>query len=84
MVAPANEPDACLVWEGHFQKPLPRIPVPLAKPDPDLYLDLQPMIETVYEESRYAQSVAYTRPLSPPLAPEEAAWLKRQLKARQG
>jgi hypothetical protein len=83
MVARANEPDACLVWEGHFQKPLPRIPVPLAKPDPDLSLDLQPLIETVYEESRYAQSIDYARPLRPPLGPEETAWLKRQLKARR-
>jgi hypothetical protein len=83
MVAPAKKPYACLVWQGHSQKPLPSIPVPLAKPDPDIPLDLQPMIEAIYQHSRYAQSIDYTRPLSPPLGPEEAAWLKQQLKARR-
>lgn len=83
MVARANEPDACLVWEGHFRTPIPPVPVPLAKPDADLRLDLQPLIESVYEESRYAQSIDYSRPLSPVLDAEEAAWLAQRLKVRR-
>ncbi len=83
MVARARKPHACLVWQGHFRKPLPAVRVPLAKPDADISLDLQPLIDSIYERYRYAQSIDYTQPLSPPLAPEEAAWLKRQLKGRQ-
>ena len=81
MVARAKKPHACLVWQGHFRKPLPAVPVPLAKPDADLSLDLQPLVDAVYERSRYAQSIDYNRPLSPPLAPEEAAWLEQRLRA---
>ena len=84
MVARANEPDACLVWPAHFQEPLPPIPVPLAKPDPDITLDLQPLINAIYQRYRYAQSIAYTRPLKPPLSTQEAAWLKKRLRGQQG
>lgn len=83
MVARAKKPHACLVWQGHFRKPLPTIRVPLAKPDPDISLDLQPLIDAIYERYRYAQSIDYTQPLNPPLAPEETSWLQQQLKARR-
>src|SRR5262245_24469144 len=32
----ARDPQLCRVWRGHFRTPLPPIPVPLAKPDPDI------------------------------------------------
>src|SRR5262249_60213888 len=41
----------CRVWPVHFREPLPEIPVPLARPDPDLTLALQPLIEAVYDRS---------------------------------
>jgi hypothetical protein len=74
----------CLVWPGHFQRPLPPIPVPLANPDPDILLHLQPLVETIYGRSRYHRSIDYARPLTPPLAPEDALWLDTQLRSRQG
>jgi hypothetical protein len=70
------------VWPAHYRKPLPVIPVPLAKPDPPLRLDLQPLIAGIYERSRYARSIDYAKPLKPPLPPKDVAWLKKQLKGR--
>jgi hypothetical protein len=84
MVARAlKAPKYCRVWPAYFHRPLPPIPVPLLKPDADLSLDLQPMVEAIYERSRYERSIDYTRPLDPPLDSEEAAWLKQQLKAQR-
>jgi hypothetical protein len=40
------------------------------------------MIATIYQRSRYEQSIDYAQPLAPPLSPEEAVWLKQQLQAR--
>jgi hypothetical protein len=74
----------CRVWPAGFRHPLPEIPVPLASPDPDLSLALQPLIEAVYERSRYARRIDYSRPLTPPLTAEETAFLEQQLQARQG
>jgi Protein of unknown function (DUF4058) len=65
----------CRVWPVHCHHALPEIPVPLASPDPDVPLALGPLIEAVYERSRYARRIDYTRPLHPPLTPEQAAWL---------
>jgi hypothetical protein len=73
MVARARKPHACLVWKGYFQRPLPTIRIPLAKPDPDISLSMQPLIESIYQRYRYAQTIDYSLPLTPPLKDEEAA-----------
>ena len=75
--------DLCRVWPAHYRRPLPRIPVPLAKPDPDIALDIQPMIDEIYDRFRYARSIDYRKPLSPPLDIAEAGWLKQQLQAKR-
>lgn len=83
-VARARKPHACLVWEAYFQHPLPAILVPLAKPDPDLTLSLQPLIETIYRRFRYEQSIHYTAELTPSLNAEESAWCRQRLSAQSG
>jgi hypothetical protein len=71
----------CRVWPAFFDRPLPTIPVPLSQPDPDIPLALQPLVEAIYERGRYREEIDYAQPLTPPLGPEEAAWLERQLQA---
>jgi hypothetical protein len=70
----------CRVWPVYFNQPLPEIPVPLASPDPDVPLGLQPMIEAVYERSRYGRRLQYDKPLTAPLSAEDAAWLAQRLR----
>ena len=72
----------CKVWRGHFQRPLPPIPVPLSSPDADVQLDLQPLIAAIYARSRYDGDLDYSRPLQPPFTEEESTWLAEQLRAR--
>jgi hypothetical protein len=83
LVARRERTPYCRVWSGHYHKPLPVLPVPLTRPDPDVSLPLQPLIEAVYTRSHYERDIDYTRPLTPPLSPDESAWLEQQLKARQ-
>jgi hypothetical protein len=61
----------CRVWPASYDRPLPRIPVPLSAPDPDLVLDLQPMVAEIYALRGYSQDIDYTKPLQPPLSEEE-------------
>lgn len=68
------------VWSGHFQKRLPPIPVPLLKPDPDVFLDLQPMIDAIYTRYKYWRSIEYAKPINPPLSAEDTAWLQDRLR----
>ena len=74
----------CQVWRAYFDRPLPQVSVPLAEPDADIPLDLQPMIEAIYQRSRYAGTIDYRKPPNPPLNAEETAWLEKQLRQRQG
>jgi hypothetical protein len=73
----------CRVWRTHYRRPLPDIPVPLAKPDSDIPLELQPMVDAIYERFRYPRSIDYGKPLTSPLDAAETGWLKQQLQARR-
>ncbi len=73
----------CQVWRAQYRRPLPVVPVPLAKPDSDIPLGLQPMIDEIYTRFRYQRSIDYRKPLTPPLDAAEADWLKQQLAARR-
>jgi hypothetical protein len=83
LVARAKKAQLCRVWRGYYRRPLPTIPVPLAKPDPDIPLAIQPMQAEIYQRFRYERSIDYSRPLIPPLGREDTAWLKQQLQARR-
>jgi hypothetical protein len=56
--------------------------VPLSKPDPDIPLELQPMIDEIYQRFRYVGSIDSSKPLTPPLDPAETTGLEQQLQAR--
>ncbi len=83
LVARASQEQYAKVWRASFQSPLPEIPVPLDKPDADIPLRLQPMIETIYKRFRYGGSINYSKPLRPPLRGAEATWVKAQLREWQ-
>ena len=73
----------CRVWRAHYRRSLPVIPVPLAKPDSDIPLELQPMVDAIYERFRYPRSIDYGKPLTPPLDAAETGWLTQQVQARR-
>lgn len=66
-----QEAPACRVWPAFMTAPLPVIAVPLAAPDDDVPLPLQPLIDAIYARSRYTADIDYTRPLDPALNPDE-------------
>ncbi len=70
----------CRVWPAFFDEPLPPIAIPLNRPDADITLALQPLIDGIYQRARYYEQIDYSRLLKPPLSPEEAAWLTKQLR----
>jgi hypothetical protein len=79
LVARSGGRGRCRVRAAYSLRPLPLVLVPLARPDPDVPLNLQPLIETLYMRSRYKRSIDYHRPLTPPLTAEENAWLAQWL-----
>ncbi|MBI4786756.1 MAG: DUF4058 family protein [Chloroflexi bacterium] len=63
-------------WLFNLPDPLPTVSIPLHAPHPDVALDLQQALNTVYDRAGYALSVDYTQPLELPLPPEMLAWAK--------
>jgi hypothetical protein len=82
LVARRHSAPTCRVWPAYFKRPLPIIPVPLLKPDADVPLNLQPMIEAIYTEFQYDRDIDYTQALAPPLTEEDSRWLADQLRQR--
>jgi hypothetical protein len=83
LVSWAVDAPQCRVWPAHFNERLPVLPVPLLDPQPDLRLDLQPLLDDLYALGRYDELLEYERPLQPPLPDSQAAWVRERLRQRQ-
>ena len=63
--------------------PLPVIPIPLRREDPDAALDLHGVFTTVYDRARYHLSLDYEAPLTPEPDAALAAWIAERRPARR-
>jgi hypothetical protein len=79
LVCRKQEAPRCTVWPAHFLRPLPTLSIPLAAPDPDVSLALQPLVDAVFARSHYDRDLDYRRPLQPPLCPADTSWLEERL-----
>lgn len=71
------------IWPCALQKPLPTVPVPLRRPDPDVALPLTQVLHQVYRNARYDLQVDYhAAPPPPDLSPTDATWLDTHLRER--
>ena len=61
---------------------LPAVGIPLDPGVPPVTIDLQPMLDTAYDRSRYSELFSYTDPPDPPLTAEQQAWADGILKAK--
>jgi len=80
LVARRQRVPHCLAYPAHCLKTLPTVAIPLAHPDPDIPLSLQPLVDAIYGRSRYHRTIDYSQPLSPPLAAAETQWLEQHLR----
>lgn len=73
-----NRPDADLYRFG-LKDSLPVFPVPLRQGDSEPVVDLQRLLNEVYERARFDLAIDYSQPVKPPLSPEEAVWVREVL-----
>lgn len=66
------------VWRIGLRDVLPTIPIPVRTGEPDLRLELKPLIDEVYDKGGY-QHLLYAFPPDPPLSPEDAEWARQFL-----
>jgi len=66
------------VYRWTVRDPLPRLPIPLREPDPDILIDLAALVNRVYDLGRYSRTLRRDLPLpeTTSLTPEDRAWVE--------
>lgn len=59
---------------------LPRVAIPLRAADDDVTLDLQPLVERIYETGHYRDRINYDLPCIPRLRAEEQEWAAERIR----
>lgn len=73
-----HRPD-CQVYFWSMRQPLPRLPVPLREPDPDISIDLEAVFTTAYDRGRFGRRLPYQGPLPAHLRGEDKKWVQTVL-----
>jgi hypothetical protein len=68
-------------WPIALRAPLPVIPVPLRRPDPDITLDVAAALRQCYRSARYDRRIDYREPPpEPELSEDDLAWVDGHLR----
>lgn len=63
------------LWPVALRDPLPAIPIPLRRGDPEPLIDLKPVLDRTYDEGGFARRI-YRTPPEPPLSAADAEWAR--------
>ncbi len=63
------------VYPWRLGDPLPPVPIPLTRDDPDVIVDLADAFRTLYDRAGYDRAINYDRPVEPALAAHDANWV---------
>lgn len=69
----AAKPRRYEVYPLSLRDPLPKIAIPLREGDPDVGLELQPLVDQCYRNGGF-DDIDYAADLTPPLSEADAAW----------
>ncbi len=76
LVSRAEERPDADVWPLQLRDRLPIIPIPLRSPHPDARLDLQALLDRIYDAAGYEDDIYQGEP-QPKLVPEDADWARQ-------
>jgi hypothetical protein len=71
------------LWPIMLRDRLPRIPIPLKPTDGDAVIDLQPLVEGIYDRAGYEDYI-YTTPPEPAIEPSDSDWATELLATLSG
>jgi hypothetical protein len=63
-----------------LRQPIPPVPIPLMLGEAEPILELQPLLDRVYEKGRYYLAIDYTQPPQPLLSEEDTRWAETLLR----
>lgn len=80
-ISRATMPEKGWAYRLPLTQRLSAIPIPLRPTDGEVLLDLQPLIDKIYNDGRYAEDIDYSETLHPPLSPKETEWAAKLISA---
>jgi hypothetical protein len=81
VVSRSEERPRSNVYAWTIRDPIPTIPIPLKRPDPDVSLKLATHFSTAYQRGRYASSIDYAMSPSTVKKAADRAWAERTARA---
>lgn len=78
-VTRANRRPMTDIWPIQLADPLPTVPIPLLRGDPDVLLNLGLAFQSIYDGLGFDLSLDYSRPPEISLNTDESQWLDRRL-----
>jgi hypothetical protein len=79
-VSRADQRPKTRVWPIDLESPLPTIPVPLRKKREEVPLDLQKVVDEIFDKAGYDSVINYRKPPKMELNETERAWLDQRLR----
>ena len=67
------------IYARTIRERLPRIPIPLRSTDPAPTLDLQVLLERVYDAGAFDDRLDYSKPCIPRLRPDDEGWAQERI-----
>lgn len=80
LVSPASRRPKADLYAFNLQHPIPSFPLPLRENDIEPLLDIQTLIDQLYDKGNYDLVIDYTNEPVPPLQLEQATWLDEILR----
>jgi hypothetical protein len=74
LVSRGDQRPNCQVYCWTLKQPLPKLPVPLRDPDPDILIDLAAVFNTAYERGRFQRRINYLAPAPGQFGEEDRRW----------
>jgi hypothetical protein len=81
LVSRADQRPNCDVYSWNLRDPLPSVPIPLLRPDPDVLLDLKPVFAREYKAGCYARRIDYSIPAATVKKAADRAWAQQIARA---
>lgn len=79
LVSQADRRPSADLYRFDLRQPIPPFPVPLMAGEEAPILELQPLLNRVYEKGRYHLAIDYTQPPIPPLSEQDQLWVAKLL-----
>jgi len=80
LISRSDRRPAALLYAFSLRQAIPQIAVPLMPGDGEPLLDVQVVLQRVYERGRYYLAIDYTQPPQPALSQEDVAWANERLR----